>query len=226
MHAHATHDLQTHLRHLCSQTTTRTTPSRHMTDSEFQPLPSSPPVERIDPDLDGCNPSAANPLPYTNTGDYHADPLRYLQFQHDPVPPPSQGEFLSPDDYPSDASSDTYDTDVPLPEAPPMLDRHPVPPRDQAFNLPRGFLASHPSLQLAERADPQLLPSVPKPLFTSKSPVMGYPITLGPKSQWESIFPCKCGRISSTTILTPKWSCLWNSGGPPPTWVTKCLLSN
>ena len=114
-----------------------------------------------DPDLDGCNPSAANPLPYTNADDYHADPLRYLQFQHNTVPPLSQGDLLSPDDYPSDASSDTYDTDVPLPEAPPTLDRHPVPPRDQVFNLPRGFLASHPTLHLAERADPQLLPSVP-----------------------------------------------------------------
>ena len=76
-------------------------------DAEFQPLPATPSVVQIDPDLDGCNPSAANPLPYTNTDDYHADPLRYLQFQHDTFPPLSQGDLLSPDDYPSDASSDT-----------------------------------------------------------------------------------------------------------------------
>ena len=150
-------------------------------DSEFQPLPASPPVERIDPDLDGCNPSAPNPLPYTNTGDYHADPLRYLQFQHDPVPPPSQGEFLSPNDYPSDASSNTYDTDVPLPEAPPTLDRHPVPPKDQAFNLPRGFLASHPTLHLA---DPQLLPLVP--------------VCLG---LYLPLYPSRLHRPLATTVL-------------------------
>ena len=130
-------------------------------DAEFQPLPANPLAVQIDPNLDGCNPSAANPLPYTNTDDYHADPLRYLQFQHDTVPPLSQGDLISRDDYPSDDSSDTYDTDVPLPEAPPTLDRHPVPPRDQVFNLPRGFLASHPTLHLAKRAHPQLLPSVP-----------------------------------------------------------------
>ena len=94
------------------------------------------------------------PLSYLLSGKCHVEPFLYLRFPHHNItepPQPQHPAFLSPLEL-----TPLTPTMTTSPTGSPFLDYD-----DDQFGLPRGFLASHPSVLLAEKADPQLLPSNP-----------------------------------------------------------------